>query len=73
MDLLAPKARSRRTKVRQWLLLLLATAAAMAFTVAVSVLAGPDVGGLAGVVSITATTFVGYRRMTGCPMRQSRY
>lgn len=64
--------RSRGAGLRQWLPLLLGITAALTLTVVVAALAGPDVGGLVGVVSVTAATFLGYRQMAGCPVRTTR-
>ncbi|MFN0027301.1 MAG: hypothetical protein ACKV2O_09000 [Acidimicrobiales bacterium] len=64
--------RSRSARLRQWLLLIAAIFTAMALTVVVTTLAGPDLGGLTGVISLTGVTFLGYRRMTGCPWRSGQ-
>lgn len=72
MGPLAPEGRARRAGIRRWMLLVLGTASALALTVLVAALAGPDVGGLVGVVSITGATFLGYRHLAGCPAHCSR-
>lgn len=58
--------------LRQWLGLIAALVAALVLTVTVAALAGPDLGGLVGVASMTAATFVGCRRMAPCRHRPRR-
>jgi hypothetical protein len=58
---------------RRWARVLISAVAAViavAITLGVTALWGPDAGGLAGVVSIMAASMVGYQLLRGCPGRR---
>lgn len=58
---------------RRWARVLVTAVAAViavAITLGVTALWGPDAGGLAGVVSIMAASMVGYQLLRGCPGRR---
>jgi len=62
-----------RGVARRWLRIMataVAVTAAVATTLAVTALWGPDVGGLTGVVTIMAATMFGYQLLRGCPGRR---
>jgi hypothetical protein len=60
---------------QRWRLRILAVALAavlaVAVTLAVTVVFGPDVGGLIGVISTMAASLFGYQLLRGCPGRRS--
>ncbi len=58
---------------RRWVVALqsvLSVLAAFVVTVLTAVVAGPNVGGLVGVVTITAASLIAYQRLRGCPGRR---
>jgi len=68
-----PTSLDEQPRRRRWarvLVTALAAVIAVAVTLAVTALWGPDAGGLAGVVSIMAASMVGYQLLRGCPGRR---
>jgi hypothetical protein len=53
------------------LAVVLAAVLAVAATLAVTVLFGPDIGGLVGVITTMAASLFGYQLLRGCPGRRS--
>lgn len=58
---------SRRRFARRLVVSLALVIVAVALTLVVAVLFGPDAGGLVGVVSLSAAGMFGYQRLRGCP------
>lgn len=65
-----PVERSRRHTFLLVVSVIGAVLFALAVTLAVTAVWGPDAGGLAGVVSIMAATVYGYQALRGCPGRR---